>query len=275
MKILVILGIMLVGILGLVIFPLHTHPDNSLSKYYNNTAENTIQPVSEAPLCVTHIENQTIDAGNLGDFSCPAPDFFTQTQILKINGFYGVYHNSTNDRSDTYVLEPRHAGTITYTIYGRAIQYEGTRPPHLVIRNQTEISNDAAYIHHQVITIPQTVRVTSTIEQNGKMVPYYWVCHNSTNGYPNGGGEECYGGPESVPPSDHVTIDAMLYSHPGIDVTFTPQSEIISHNETVTVSATISAASGAPTGTYWIILPPGQCNGGQILLVAVTKCSMN
>lgn len=272
MKILVILAIMLAGILGLVVLPVHQYPGNSSSRYYDDTTENVIRPISQAPSCVTHIENQTIDAGILGDFSCPAYDFYTQTSILKINGFYGVYHNYTSDRTDTYALEPGHSGTVTYAISGRAVHYEGPRPPYLVIRNQTEIPNDVTYIHHQVITIPQTVRVTSTVGHNGKVVPYYWACHAAASGYPNGG-EECYGGPEPVPPSDHITINTMLYAHPGIDVKFKPQSEIVSNNETVTVSATISATSDAPAGTYWIILPPGQCNGGQILLLAVTKCN--
>jgi hypothetical protein len=246
--------------------------NNFSSRHYTEMMENTIQSVSEAPLCVTHIENQTIDAGNLGDFSCPAPEFYLQTKILKINGFYGVYHNSTNDRTDTYALEPGHEGTLTYAISGHALRYEGTRPADLIIKNQIEISNDAIYIHHQVVTMPQTVRVTYQTEPNGSKVPYhYWACHKTVSGYPDGG-EECYGGPGPVP-SDHITIDAMLYSHPGIDVEYKPQSEIISNNGTATVNATISATSDAPTGTYWIILSPGQCNGGQILLLAVTKCS--
>ncbi len=276
-----IISVVIISIIAVLIIHVPSQPrcqEGTLSNgtcvgpHYNiSSTENAIQPVSEAPLCVTHVENQTIDAGRLGDFSCFAPEFFTQTKILKINGFYGVYHNSTNDRTDTYALELGHAGTITYVISGHAIRYEGPRPPDLVIKNQTEISNDAIYIHHQVVTMPQTVRTTYHIEPNGNKVPYYWACHKAASGYPDGG-EECYGGPEPVP-SDHITIDTMLDSHQGIDVAYQPQSEMISNNGTMTVAATISATSDASTGTYWIILSPGQCNGGQILLLAVTKCS--
>ncbi|MGH2612999.1 MAG: hypothetical protein ACRDFB_08135 [Rhabdochlamydiaceae bacterium] len=274
LSILIISTVSFATILFFAITATTTPPDanNFSSKHYAEETKNTVQSVSEAPLCVTHIKNQTIDAGYLGDFSCPAPEFFTQTKILKINGFYGVYHNSTNDRTDTYALEPGHDGMITYAISGHALSYEGTIPEGLIIKNQTEISNDAIYIHHQVITMPQTVRVTYQTEPNGSKVPYhYWACHKAASGYPDGG-EECYGGPGPVP-SDHITVDAMLYSHLGIDVEYKPQSEKISNNGTITVNVTISAASDAPTGTYWIILSPGQCNGGQILLLAVTKCS--
>lgn len=268
--IMVTLGIIATGMIVFVLnSDLNTPPPHLTLQ--NNKTENIVQPISEAPLCVTKIKNQTIDAGNLGDFSCPAPGFYTQTKILKINGFYGVYHNSTNERTDTYVLEPGHAGSITYVISGHAIKYEGPKPPAMVIKNQTEISNDVIYIHHKVVTIPQTVKTTYQISSNGSKVPYYWACYKTPIDEQYGG-EECYGSPGPTP-SDHITMDAMLYTHPGIDVAYQPKSEIISNNQTATVTATISSASDAPTGTYWIILSPGQCNGGQVLLLDVANCS--
>lgn len=271
--ILTISTVSFVAILFLVtIVSIPHNVNNFSSKNYTEKTENIVQPISEAPLCVSHIENQTIDAGNLGDFSCPAPEFYTQTKILKINGFYGVYHNSADDRTDIYVLEPGHQGTVTYTISGHAIRYEGSKPAGLVIKNQTEISWKTSFIHHQVVTMPQTVKITYSGGPNGSKIPYYWVCHNATNAYPNGG-MVCYGGPNIEPvPTGTITLDTMQYSHPGIDVTYQHPSEIISDNETVTVNAIVSSTSDAPTGTYWILLSPGQCNGGQILLLEVTKC---
>lgn len=231
--------------------------------------ENTIQDISEAPSCVTNIKNQTIDAG-YGSHSCNIPDFYTPTKILKISGFYGVYHNSTNDRIDTYILEPGHSGAIEYSITGKALRYEGSKPPGTVIKNQTEISNYTAFIHHQLVTVPQTVRMSYHTEPNGTKIPYYTVCHQSSP-YPNGG-MECSSGPLPSKPSDQITMDAMMYSHPGVDISYQFPSRIINDNQTITVVANVSVASDASTGTYWVILSPGMCVGGQELLLEITKC---
>jgi hypothetical protein len=62
-----------------------------------------------------------------------------------------------------------------------------------------------------------------------------------------------------------------LDSHNGVYITYVPESEILQNNKTVTVIATISVKQDAPHGDYWIILAPGTCNGGQLLLLTITN----
>lgn len=67
--------------------------------------------------------------------------------------------------------------------------------------------------------------------------------------------------------------DAGMNNHPGVDVLSNPPLELIGSNESAFVTITFSASNSASPGTYWVILPPGVCAGGQMIILTITECT--
>ena len=64
--------------------------------------------------------------------------------------------------------------------------------------------------------------------------------------------------------------NSIVPSSFGINISYLPTNEILTYNNIVPINASISIASNAPNGTYWMFLSPGPCEGDSpIILLTV------
>lgn len=160
---------------------------------------------------------------------------------------------------DDYILEPGHSGQIAYSL---SVRSDSFNP-----RNLAWVSNDAGFMHRASdALIPQEVTdMGNTTLDNGTSKQTWYVCLSIP-----GSGSGC--GPQygAKPPST-VFLPTIVYSHPGISVSYFPPLELVGIIP-VTVTATVSASNDAPEGTYWLYLAPGPNDGGPEVLLTVGKC---
>ena len=200
----------------------------------DNTTQNNLEPS-----CVTHISNQTVFAGYAGTLSCPVMPFYMSTKITNSTGFYGVYHTINNE---TVV------GPDTYT--NNPLQEELDRSG-----NSRMVGNFVLEPgHNGTITYDASVRLLK--------------CGGSCPGmnFPSVINET------NIVDFSHRQKNEMTNSHYGLEVTYDPTSESLKDNQTVTLTATIKTSQDIPRGTYWIILEPGNCAGGPLVLLTVSDC---
>lgn len=68
----------------------------------------------------------------------------------------------------------------------------------------------------------------------------------------------------------HLSVsNAVLNTHPGINVSINPQNETVQFNSSYRVSVYITAVPSALLGTYMVSLSPGFCNGGPVFLLTI------
>ena len=179
------------------------------------------------------------------------------SDILNSTGFHVFYNvmNSSIGIDDDYVIEPGHAGTITYIINA------GSSPtPYMknsYFQKELNITNYAVF-HHYVTDYEELLHNPSVTIRNGD----YESCFKRPNG-------SCAGlsGPITGP------IRASVVDHPGVNVSFDPASELLQYNDTSQgkssqiITMTVSVDYNAPQGTYWVVLSPEECLGGKIFLL--------
>lgn len=59
--------------------------------------------------------------------------------------------------------------------------------------------------------------------------------------------------------------------HPGLEVSYSPSIAVAGPDGYATITVSISARQDAPTGSYWLYLPPGECGGDRVLLTVGNK----
>jgi hypothetical protein len=190
--------------------------------------------------------------GAIPTIPCPdSPKF--PSSIVNSSGF-NVYNFSG---ISNYVLYPGHQGTITYKIDkdGHPSQFS----------EKVNLKNDLTFYHQENVTVEQTV-VPKTIRlENGTTVQGFDACYVIPDSF---GARSCYGGPGQLPPK-MKTILVPQWNHTGITVLSKPESESLESNISVIFTSTILVDSNAPLGTYWLILPPGICGGGDSILLTI------
>lgn len=220
----------------LIITPFGQNTSNSSVKTGTN---NTTQNVSEPP-CVTHISNQTVFAGYAGSLSCPMMPFYMSATLVNNTGFYGVYDTINNETvvgPDTYTNNP--------------------------MQEELDRSGDSRMVgnfvlepgHNGTITYDAAVRLPKCGGPCPDGIKFPSVV-NETN----------------LTDFTHRQKNEMVDSHYGIGVTYDPQSESLRDNETITLKSTITVSPDTPRGTYWVILAPGNCAGGPLVLLTVSEC---
>lgn len=199
----------------------------------------TAQNVSE-PSCVTHISNQTVFSGYAGSLSCQVMSFHMPTNLVNYTGFYGMYGTIN---SETVV------GPDTYA--NNSIQEELDR------------SGNSRMLGNFVLEPGHNGTITYVITGHERKCTgfcppnlFLYTRNNVTNYV------EIY----------HHENDHLVHSHSGIAVSYNPKSEAIINNESVIVKAMITVSRNVDRGTYWIILAPGNCAGGPLVLLTVSEC---
>lgn len=181
------------------------------------------------------------------------------SNILNSTGFHVFYNitNSSTGFNDDYVIEPGHAGTITYVIDA------GSSPtPYMTnsyFQKELNITNYAVFYHY-VTDYEELLHNLSVTIHNGD----YESCFKRPNG-------SCAGlsGPITGP------IQASVVDHPGVIVSFDPASELLQYNDTSQgkssqiITMTVSVDYNSPQGTYWVVLSPEECLGGKIFLLTI------
>jgi len=202
----------------------------------HNAVNSTAQVV---PPCMTNILKQTTFAGNAGVALCPVMDYHVSSHITNYTGFYGKYdvlNSSSLVGPDTYV------GTL---------QEEMDKSGNKLMDGNFVLEPG----HNATITYQITLSTTRCIGG----------CPDHTN-FPNV--VNLTNNAEFI----HREKNEMLYSHDGIDVKYDPQSVSLTDGQTTTLKATITASKDVPRGTYWVILAPGNCAGGLLILLTVSDC---
>lgn len=226
-----------VGYFDLVVYP-------NIGTGTMDEAENTPPTQSTnygtAQLCESHIENQTVFAGGAGAVSCEVSSYFMPTQIINYTGF-----SSVSNQLDSSSL----VGPDTYD--------------NNVIQEELDVSGNKRAVGNFVLEPGHNGTITYVITGHARKCS--GSCPSNTfldtrNDVVN-----------------HVEIyrhenDRLVYSHNGIVVSYYPKSETIINNKSVIVKATITVSSDAERGTYWVILAPGNCVGGPLLLLTVSDC---
>jgi hypothetical protein len=194
--------------------------------------------VVEAPPCVSQISHQEIFSGYAGELSCPMMPAHMTTKIVNYTGFYAVF----NELNASSVIGP---DTYTNPLQ-KELDMDG---------NQRMVGNFVLEPGHNA-TI--TYNATSSIVK----------CVGNCSGF-------------NIPTIDNQTNTAdfihrqnsqILDSHDGLVVQYNPVSESLVDNQTVTLKATIMASTDVPRGTYWVVLSPGNCAGGPLILLTVSDC---
>ncbi len=69
--------------------------------------------------------------------------------------------------------------------------------------------------------------------------------------------------------------NTVLNTHPGINISITPQNDTVPFNSSYNVSVDVVVLPSAYLGTYLVSLSPGPCHGGQIFLLTVGNVPYN
>lgn len=199
----------------------------------------TAQNFSE-PSCVTHISNQTVFSGYAGSLSCQVTSFHMSTTLVNYTGFYGMYDTINNETvvgPDTYANNP--------------------------MQEELDRSGDSRMVgnfvlepgHNGTITYDATVHLMKCRGSCPAGMNFPTII-NETN----------------IAEFLHRGNNELLHSHLGLETRYDPQSESLTDHQTIALKTTIVASSDVPRGTYWIILAPGNCVGGPLVLLTVSEC---
>jgi len=205
----------------------------------SNTTLNPAQNVSEPP-CVTHISNQTVFSGYAGSLSCPIMPLHMSTKLVNYTGFDGMYNSINNE---TVV------GPDTYT--NNSLQEELDR------------SGDSRMVGNFVLEPGHNG--TITYDATTHLLKCTGPCTDKFN-FPTVVKETNFA--DFI----HRQKNEIINSHYGLEVIYDTPSESLRDNETITLKATIVASSDIPRGTYWVILEPGNCAGGPLILLTISDC---
>ena len=198
---------------------------------------------------------------------------FINSTGFSVQNYSGDWLNGTREYKD-FVLAPGYNGTITYTLSMKSVvtynvivnRYDNsTNPPTQtsnviqVILSKFNVTNQIWFTGARsqlsgdgmnttsVTTIPPIPRITTTAPQTT---------------IPN--------------PPTNVSQTVGSTQPPGITLKFAPKNETIFLNgSTVTVTASISIASNAPTGTYWLVFAPGLADSDAIAMLTVGTTPYN
>jgi hypothetical protein len=215
---------------------------------------------ANSPTKITNHETPSIFPGRIILSSCGggAVQYHTSSNILNSTGF-DIYHNVMNYshiNNDDYVIQPGTQGTITYVIEAGSSPTSHLSFP---VQKELNITNYAIFYHH--ITDYEELLHNPSVTINGGD-------YNSCFKRPNG---SCAGlsGPITGP------IDAIVVDHPGVNVSFEPANELLQYNDTAKgkssqiITMTVHVDTNSSQGTYWVILSPEECLGGEIFLFTV------
>ncbi|MDE1766775.1 MAG: PQQ-like beta-propeller repeat protein [Thaumarchaeota archaeon] len=206
----------------------------------NSTSVPVVNPTSQIiPSCASNIPHQSVFAGYAGSLSCPAMQYYMNSKILNFSGFVGVYHTI----SDSSVVGP---STYTNPLQEQ-IDKDGND------RMEANLVLEPGY--NGTITYQLTLHVGRCAGSCPPGITFPTVVNQTNIG-------------EFI----HRQGNEMLHSHDGLDVTYEPQSESMQDNQTVTLKATVTASKDVPPGTYWLVLTPGNCVGGPLVLITVSDC---
>jgi len=207
-----------------------------LSTEDNNVVNSRTQVV---PQCLTNISSQTVFSGYAGLVLCPVMDYHVSSKITNYTGFYGKYdvlNSSSVVGPDTYV------GTI---------QEEMDKSGNKMMDGNFVLEPG----HNATITYKITLSIGQCI----------------------GSCPDHFNPPTVVNLTNNVQFlhrekNEMLYSHDGLEVKYDPQNVSLIDGQTTTLQATIMASKDVPRGTYWVMLAPGNCAGGLLILLTVSDC---
>ena len=202
----------------------------------DNVVNNTAQVI---PQCLTHILKQTVFSGYAGALSCPIMGYHVSSEMENYTGFHEI--------SDT--LYP--SSVVGPNTYVGTLQEELDKSGNERMEKNLVLEPG----HNATITYKITLH---TMKCNGE-------CPDKFN----------------FPTQANLTNDVelvhrenseMSYSHEGLVVKYDPPFESLVDGQTITLQANISASKDVPRGTYWLILVPGNCVGGPLILLTVSDC---
>lgn len=207
------------------------------------------------------LSNQTITPGSEPYFSCPLE---TKLPIpIKVINTTGLATYTTNGVTD-YVLTPGGSGSILYGLQTSAAGQSGllvTSVNSLQNSNTNTTYLDTATLYHQT-TVRANYTVTSVNSTNSSSE--YNVCYTSP-----GVGTLCKY-ETAQPNSSYTLVSVASRSYPGISIKASALSTGAHPNHVDNLSIlNVSASSGAPQGTYWMVIAGGPCEGGQEVLLTV------
>ncbi|MGI0094750.1 MAG: hypothetical protein ACREA8_11715 [Nitrosotalea sp.] len=238
------IGIVIVVTTGLVLtFP--SQNTNSIPELNNTQNTNSIPELNNTQnisvqSCITHIQNQTIFAGYAGSLSCPIMPFQMSTKIVNYTGFYEV--SKTLNASSV-------VGPDTY--------------PNNPMQEELDKSGDSR-MEENFVLVPGH---TGTITYNATL-----STAKCAGGCPDGFHFPTVDNQTNIAEFIHRQNNEMIHSHAGLYVQYDPQYESLSDGQSVTLKVTITASPDVPRGTYWVILTPGNCAGGPLILLTVSDC---
>lgn len=190
------------------------------------------------------------------NYNCAFGTFVISSSILNKTGFVNTTHvYDSRFNVDDLTLEPNSNATMTFLVKNIK-PYDGEL-----------INNTSNFIHYENVTVPQKSTWKNSTLSNGTVVPGFQACYKTPLDEQYGG-QECYGGPGLLPPST-ITINAMMYNHTGVTISFVPQYEMLEINKSITVEATIHTSTNAVKGTYSVTAPRGFCEGGVPFLLTI------
>ncbi|HEX5359359.1 MAG TPA: hypothetical protein VFW99_05535, partial [Candidatus Nitrosotalea sp.] len=128
------------------------------------------------------------------------------------------------------------------------------------------ILNNIAFYSQENFTVKQTV-VSKIIDfGNGTISSGYTACYVLPYQYL---GRSCGGGPGPIPYNVTSVLVPGYDSPMGVSMMSTPRSEDVKIGGVYTISTSIDVSKDTKQGTYWMVLPPGVCRGGGVVLMTV------
>lgn len=232
------------GIIPLVILGAYLI-SNPISDTYNAVQhvinQNTsLSSMSQESLpCHLHVSNQTKFSGYAGSLSCPVMDVYMSSKILNYTGFYDI------------------SDTINPSMVVGPDTYVGT------LQEELDKSGDKRMTANLILEPGHNATIT----------------YNVTASF-----AKCVSGcPVGMIPPDHINYtntgyfahrenNGLSYSHNGLEIKYDPQFESLVDGKTYTLKTTIMASKDVSRGTYWVILAPGNCARGLLMLLTVSDC---
>ena len=249
--------------------------DSNISLATAITASNCVK--SDTQTIITIINKPVIFAGVLGPKSCPATNNGLQVDVINSTGFASISKTNMTKygpQLDAYELDGGKG--IIWMRYNSTAQSNSEHRP-----NPFNETNVAGFYYMANVTstfyvsysngINYTIgnsETTYDISKYNDTAENYQVCHYDP--YVNMASVPCYY-TGSTFPSD-ITSLVRLLTKTGIGVSFEPKSELIYSNDTASFASTISMATNATRGSFWLTLGSqgGACGPSYMIKLVIT-----
>jgi hypothetical protein len=187
----------------------------------------------------------------------PIDSLILNTTGFRVQDFMGL---------KIYLLDSGGQGTIAYQVHRGSYQHAPQTSedvPESASDEQT-IANSAAFSYGEKKTVHQNVTEKQIVLENGTTVAGYEACYT----HPQSSAIICESG-TGPKPSEETDVELTHNDHPGVEISFEPESTMLGYNSSKTVTATITTAPDAPHRGYVASFSPGSCNGGLTIPLVI------